>query len=51
MNKKIKRGLILILACAMLFGAAVACGKKDVQTEIMQRGIDEVSNRTGIRLP
>ncbi len=51
MNKKIKRGLILVLACAMLLGSAVACGKKDVQTEIMQRGIDEVSNRTGIRLP
>ena len=28
MNKKIQRGLILILACVMLFGAAVACGDK-----------------------
>ena len=51
MNKKIRRGFILILACAMLLGSAVACGKKDTKTEIMQRGIEEVSNRAGVRLP
>ena len=51
MNKKIKRGLILILACAMLLGSAVACGHKDTKTELIQKGIEDVSNRAGVRLP